>query len=215
VALNYAARNRQIIARRLLEQITPLGNHTCKIDIYHNFMEHTDSCDSLQLLEEMAKDGPFPKTIPSKTPGSCETISGWIHRKGATPTTQSNILVIPGSRGSLSYLVEVESDAAHGSLFSLAHGAGRRMARSKALKLHHSQNPNVKSLLQTELGSVVVCEKNELVYEEAPGSYKDVDSVVQCLSQDVCLPDGRGLVRVLATLRPLLTYKYKNPYPHK
>jgi release factor H-coupled RctB family protein len=217
VALNFAARNRKLIAERLLQQLTPSTNNEldCKIDIFHNFLEHIEF-DSMDAMEAMANVGPFPRTIPSPSDGvtSEKRQVGWIHRKGATPTTKSPLLVIPGSRGTHSYLVQVNPDLSHASGYSLAHGAGRCMPRSKALKLHKSRYPDTQQLLQTDFGGVVICDKQELVYEEAPGSYKDIDTVIRCLSEDVT-SDGRGLVRVLATLRPLLTYKYKNPYDHK
>jgi release factor H-coupled RctB family protein len=60
----------------------------------------------------------------------------WIHRKGATPSNTSDYLVIPGSRGSYSYLVKVNKDNISKSGYSLAHGAGRKMNRSKAFDLH-------------------------------------------------------------------------------
>jgi len=111
------------------------------------------------------EQGLFPKRVPTLDPNGKKNkaaVVGWIHRKGATPTTQSDILVIPGSRGSLSYLVEVNRRAHHGSAYSLAHGAGRRMARSTARARHRSQFPDPRRLLQTELGGVVVCEKKDL-----------------------------------------------------
>eukprot|EP01083_Nonionella_stella_P220832 789662_1 len=232
VAINFARRNRHLIAKRLLEQLTPGHSSSigpeCKIDIIHNFLELVE-IDSYDELKSMAKDqGLFPKRVPainnreSNNDGSNkEKRIGWIHRKGATPTTQSEILVIPGSRGSLSYLVEILQKAQHGSAYSLAHGAGRKMARSTARAKHRAQYPNVQRLLQTDLGGVVVCEEKDLVYEEAPASYKDIDRVVDCLTK-ISLIDGsndvergkekgQGLVRILATLRPILTYKYKDP----
>lgn len=213
VALNFAARNRKLIAERLLEQLTPSSKLVCKIDIYHNFMERIEY-DSIETMETMDSNGPFPRTIPPSSATKVKKV-GWIHRKGATPTTKSALLVIPGSRGTHSYLVQVNPDTVHASAYSLAHGAGRCMPRSKSLKLHKNRYPDTRQLLQTDLGGVVICEKQELVYEEAPGSYKDIDTVVRCLSEDVCNAQGHGLVRVLATLRPLMTYKYKNPYDHK
>ena len=58
----------------------------------------------------------------------------------------------------------------------------------------------VMELVQTPLGSRVVCEERDLLYEEAPAAYKKIEAVIQDLA-DV------GLVSVIATLRPLLTYK--------
>ena len=44
--------------------------------------------------------------------------------------------------------------------------------------------------------------------EEGPG----VDQVVGCLATGIRAEGGgTGLVRILATLRPILTYKYKDP----
>lgn len=66
----------------------------------------------------------------------------WIHRKGATPSTHSDYLVVPGSRGSYSYLVKVVKENVSKSGYSLAHGAGRKMTRSKALAMNKNKHPN-------------------------------------------------------------------------
>jgi len=188
VAINFAVRNRHLIAKRLLEQLTPGGiaHMDCKVDIIHNFLEKVEmDSNTMYAMKSMSQDL-FPKTIPVIKPGeeaAEEKTIGWIHRKGATPTTQSRILVIPGSKGSLSYLVEINEWAQHGSAYSLAHGAGRKVARSKALARHRAQYPNPQRLLRTGLGGVVVCEKKDLVYEEAPALYKDIDRVVNCLTK--------------------------------
>ena len=55
-------------------------------------------------------------------------------------------------------------------------------------------------LMQTSLGSRVICEDRDLLYEEAPMAYKPVESVIEALVE-------AGLIRVIATLRPVLTYK--------
>jgi len=54
----------------------------------------------------------------------------WLHRKGAAPSDQGPV-VIPGSRGALSYLVLPLGDGA-GHAYSLAHGAGRKWTRTSA-----------------------------------------------------------------------------------
>ncbi|MCU0242352.1 MAG: RtcB family protein [Vicinamibacteria bacterium] len=53
-----------------------------------------------------------------------------VHRKGATPAAQGVIGIIPGSMGTPGYVVRGKGEAA--SLHSAAHGAGRRMSRTKA-----------------------------------------------------------------------------------
>jgi release factor H-coupled RctB family protein len=55
-------------------------------------------------------------------------------------------------------------------------------------------------LAQTPLGGRVVCEERGLLYEEAPAAYKNIDAVIGDLV-------AAGLVSVIATFRPLLTYK--------
>jgi release factor H-coupled RctB family protein len=64
----------------------------------------------------------------------------------------------------------------------------------------------VEQLTRTELGSRVICEDRDLLYEEAPQAYKNVDVVVQDLVD-------AGLARIAAVLRPLLTYKTRSRAP--
>ena len=121
---------------------------------------------------------------------------GWLHRKGATPS-DAGVVVIPGSRGDYSYLV-APLPSEHG-LFSLAHGAGRKWMRSECKdRLVHRFTPA--QLNRTKLGSHVICGDKQLIYEEAPEAYKAIDSVIAPLVD-------AGLVKVLARLRPVLTYK--------
>lgn len=121
----------------------------------------------------------------------------WVHRKGAVPA-EGDFVVIPGSRGSLSYLVKpVSNDASHA--WSLAHGAGRKWARSEA-RLRIRERFDVHQLVQTPMGGRVICEDRDLLYEEAPAAYKNIGAVIQDLVD-------AGLVTVIASLRPLLTYK--------
>lgn len=123
----------------------------------------------------------------------------WIHRKGANPSTRG-ALVIPGSRGSLSYLV-LPTGAQDGNARSVSHGAGRKWNRHDCRSRLRDRFDEA-SLSRTQLGSRVICEDRDLLYEEAPQAYKDVGAVVQDLVD-------AGLVRVIATLRPLITYKLR------
>ena len=65
------------------------------------------------------------------------------------------------------------------------------MARSKAYAIVKDQNPNPLSLLKTEFDSIVVCENKQLIYEEAPIAYKNIDMVVSDLVE-------LGLVTIVA-----------------
>lgn len=121
---------------------------------------------------------------------------GWLHRKGASPAT-GQAIIIPGSRGDYSYLVAPIAKAE--SLYSLAHGAGRKWQRNDC-RQRLCQRFKIEQLSRTSLGSRVICKDTQLIYEEAPEAYKPIDSVLEAL-------EGAGLVQRLARLKPVLTYK--------
>lgn len=124
---------------------------------------------------------------------------GWVHRKGAAPHDAGPV-VIAGSRGTPSYLVMPRGDGDR-SLWSLAHGAGRKWTRADA-KARIRERYSPAELYQTELGSRVICEDRELLYEEAPPAYKSIDQVIDDLVT-------AGLCTPIARLRPIITYKVR------
>ncbi len=123
----------------------------------------------------------------------------WLHRKGAAPS-DNGPMVIPGSRGALSYLVCPTGDQMK-NLWSLAHGAGRKWNR-KSTRQRLKAKYNARALTQTALGSAVICENRDLLYEEAPEAYKKIETVIEDMV-------SAGLINVIATLRPLITYKMR------
>ncbi|KAG6552452.1 hypothetical protein Mapa_006013 [Marchantia paleacea] len=196
-ACKWAQVNRRIIAQRLLEQL----QGSCKgtlLDITHNNVVEIRSSDSPQ--------------VAGLAEGSGST-SLWLHRKGAAPTNKGLVL-IPGSRGAFSYLVKPrEQVPLLSSGWSLAHGAGRAMARSVARSSARSRGaaPDQKTarrmasdLTTTSLGSRVVCEDKALLFEERPEAYKDAACVIADLV-------SANLCTVVALMRPVLTYKMKIP----
>ena len=125
----------------------------------------------------------------------------WLHRKGANPSTRG-ALVIPGSRGALSYLVmPVDAAQQAGNAWSVSHGAGRKWNRTDC-RARLRERFGEAELVRTDLGSRVICEDRELLYEEAPQAYKNIAVVVDDLV-------AAGLVRIVARLRPLITYKVR------
>jgi release factor H-coupled RctB family protein len=132
-------------------------------------------------------------------PRSGESDCLWVHRKGAVAAGDEAVM-IPGSRGSLSYLVK---PLGNGEIraWSLAHGAGRKWSRSEA-RLRMRERFGKEQLVQTALGGRVICEERDLLYEEAPAAYKNVEAVIKDLVD-------AGLASVIATFRPLLTYKMR------
>ncbi len=172
-AVRWGEANRALIAYRFAEQ---LGAQASPIlDICHNSVTPTTLCGG-----------------------------GFLHRKGAAPADRGPV-VIPGSRGTLSYLISPRPPAAPGavadesSALSLAHGAGRKWKRSET-KARLSERFRPHMLLETPLKSRVICADRNLLYEEAPQAYKDIDSVVAALVQ-------AGLCSIVASLRPVITYK--------
>lgn len=125
------------------------------------------------------------------------TGEGWLHRKGCV-SSKEGAVVIPGSRGSLTYVCMPKKDT-HISLDSISHGAGRKWARS-ICKSRIDGKYDRNSIRSTKLKSQVVCHDTNLLFAEAPEAYKTVEQVIQSL-QDF------NLIDVVATLRPLITYK--------
>ncbi len=124
----------------------------------------------------------------------------WLHRKGAAPA-DCGPLVIPGSRGAFSYLVQ-PIGSAESALYSVAHGAGRKWNRSSSRqRLRQKFSPD--DLRRTEFGSRVICEDKDLLYEEAPQAYKNIDTVVE----DLC---AAGLIKIIAVYKPIVTYKKRS-----
>ena len=131
------------------------------------------------------------------TPQTLGEIPCWLHRKGAA-LSDAGPVVIPGSRGARSYLVLPVGDGEHCG-FSLAHGAGRKWTRSDA-KGRLKERFRPADLTRTDLGSTVICDDRDLLYEEAPQAYKDIDDVIGDLVH-------AEAARPVAVLSPLITYK--------
>jgi release factor H-coupled RctB family protein len=140
---------------------------------------------------------PDPSGTLSHRMGEVLGVRAWVHRKGAVVAADEAVM-IAGSRGSLGYLVKPLGDGESGA-WSLAHGAGRKWARSEA-RLRMRERFGKDQLVQTKLGSRVICGERDLLYEEAPAAYKNIEAVIEDLVD-------AGLLSVIATFRPLLTYK--------
>ncbi|MEY4565190.1 MAG: hypothetical protein RLY14_160 [Planctomycetota bacterium] len=128
----------------------------------------------------------------------------WLHRKGAAPADQG-LVVIPGSRSSLTYLVRPCGDGAI-NLKSLAHGAGRKVSRTQSdekfgkISLDELRRPKDKEI---GLDNLVICEQRDLLRQEHGKAYKDIDRVIEDMR-------AFGLLEVVATFKPILTYKTRS-----
>ena len=131
-----------------------------------------------------------------------ETGDGVLHRKGTAPADRG-LVPIPGSRGTLSYLVEPLAANRPETLASLAHGAGRKFDRASMHGRIRTGKTDRAKLTRNPFGGMIVCEDRDLLVEEAPEAYKSIDRVIADLADF-------GLARVVATFRPLVTFKTAN-----
>jgi tRNA-splicing ligase RtcB (3'-phosphate/5'-hydroxy nucleic acid ligase) len=104
-----------------------------------------------------------------------------VHRKGATPAGAGVLGIIPGSMGTPGYVVRGKGVAR--SLNSAAHGAGRRMSRTKA-----------KQMFRWEAAQKFLRERGVTLLsaglDEVPMAYKDIDEVMAAQS-DLVEPIAR------------------------
>ncbi|MCD6483189.1 MAG: RtcB family protein [Candidatus Aenigmarchaeota archaeon] len=189
-AANFAWTNRHMImhwTRESFKQVfsaDPLEDLRMKLiyDVAHNIAK----------LEEHEVDG--------------KKVKVYVHRKGATrsfpagreelPKDYKSIgqpVLIPGSMGTTSYVLVGTETAMQKSFGSTAHGAGRAMSRSKALKKYRGEQ--VSKELESR-GILVRAASWRVVAEEAPLAYKDIDEVVK-VSHEV------GIGNLVAKLRPI------------
>ncbi|MEO0026479.1 MAG: RtcB family protein [candidate division WOR-3 bacterium] len=129
-----------------------------------------------------------------------------VHRKGATrafapghpalPAKYRHLgqpVLIPGDMGTSSYLLLGTETAMKQTFGSACHGAGRVWSRTKALEA--TKRRDVAAELRAK-GIVVMAASREVLNEEVPDAYKDVDQVVE-----VC--HRAGIARKVARMRPL------------
>ena len=207
-AVRWAEAGRALLAQRFLDTVGTTGERVW--DGCHNSITRISSPSPLAhgrdaLPRVQADRQVCPTTLVERAGVRNENEfdagraqrSLWLHRKGAAPADRGP-LVIPGSRGTFSYLVEPRGDGASHA-WSLAHGAGRKWTRSDS-RARVRERFRPAQLVQTGLGGRVVCGDRGLLYEEAPPAYKNIEQVIE----DLC---AAGLIKIIATLRPLLTYK--------
>ncbi len=111
-----------------------------------------------------------------------------VHRKGATRANKGEIGIIPGSQGTCSYIVRGLGNPE--SFKSCSHGAGRLMGRKDARRRLSLEN----ELKQLSDKGVVHSIRNAKDLDEAPGSYKDIQQVMD---------NQTDLVEIVVKLEPL------------
>ncbi len=129
-----------------------------------------------------------------------------IHRKGATrafaaghqdlPESYRKIgqpVLIPGDMGTHSYLLLGTERAMTETFGSTCHGAGRVMSRTKALEITRGRQIDEELRQQ---GITVMAASAEVLREEVPDAYKDIDQVVNAVH-------NAGISRKICRMRPI------------
>lgn len=129
----------------------------------------------------------------------------YVHRKGATrafakgapgvPDKYAEVgqpVLIPGDMGSASFVLVGTERAMRETFGSTCHGAGRLLSRKAATR--RFDKDRVLSELRSR-GIYLKSASREGIVEEAPGAYKDIDSVIR-------IADGAGISRPVAKLVP-------------
>jgi tRNA-splicing ligase RtcB (3'-phosphate/5'-hydroxy nucleic acid ligase) len=107
-----------------------------------------------------------------------------VHRKGATPASEGELGIIPGSMTAPGFIVKGKGQLA--ALQSASHGAGRKMSRTQATK----------STTQAALKEML--KKHDVMLiggglDEAPQAYKDINEVMK---------SQQNLVEILGSFSP-------------
>jgi tRNA-splicing ligase RtcB len=118
-----------------------------------------------------------------------------VHRKGATRAMPGQPVLVPGDMGTGSWLLEGVSG--NRAFASSCHGAGRLMSRSEAKK--QIDGKALKRELESR-GIRVHANTPNIMSEEAPDAYKDVDEVIR-------LSNSAGLTKPIARMSPLAVIK--------
>lgn len=112
-----------------------------------------------------------------------------IHRKGATPAWKGTLGIIPGSMADPGFVVRGKGNEA--ALWSAAHGAGRRMSRSAAMK--RFSFGDLQQVLKKRNITLLSAGLDEI-----PMAYKDIEHVMkqQCDLVDIVAVFEPSLVKM-------------------
>ena len=187
-AVNYAFNNRHIMGhwvRETFDSIFGKGTGEQMKLVY-------DVCHNIAKIEEHDIDGKRTKVC--------------VHRKGATrafaagrieiPPAYRDVgqpVIIPGSMGTSSFVLVGKPWAMENTFGSTCHGSGRVMSRTQAIN-----TINGKQLQEDLLGKGILVKSTEyeLLAEEAPAAYKNVDDVVGSVEK-------AGISGIVAKLVPI------------
>ncbi len=188
-AANFAWCNRQLLMWQTRE-------------VFESVFKRTWEALDMQLVYDVAHNiAKFEKHVIDGKPKDV-----WVHRKGATrafppnhpelPAVYASIgqpVLIPGDMGGASWVLVGQRASMLKTFGSACHGAGRTMSRHAAVRA--AQGRRIDEEL-SEKGIVARARSWKGLAEEQSAAYKDVDVVVDVVSQ-------AGIAKKVARLRPL------------
>lgn len=188
-AANYAWANRQCIMHWVREA-------------FENVLGKNAEAMGMNLVYDVAHNiAKFERHIVT---GEIKNVC--VHRKGATrafapghsdiPTVYKSIgqpVIIPGDMGTHSYLLLGTQQAMDETFGSTCHGAGRILSRSAAMR--QTKGRRVDQEL-AEKGIYVLSASNEILRQEMPDAYKDIDMVVNAVHE-------AGISRKVVRMKPI------------
>ncbi len=167
-AMQFALRFAEVNRSRMLDQVehafdrhTGIGRFDRTVDVHHNYA---------------AWENHFGQ-------------DGIVHRKGAVRAKRGEIVLVPGSMGTASYVGEGLGNPE--AFETCQHGAGRAMSRKAARKVMSSSELFGE---MDRLGVRLLSGDPKTAAEEAPFAYKDIESV---------MAQSADLVRPVKRLTPL------------
>ncbi len=184
---NYAWANRQMITHATRQVLANMF----RID-YEDMPLIYDVAHNVAKMEEHVLDG--------------KRMTVCVHRKGATRafgpgsrdlpsdlTSQGQPVIIPGSMGTSSYVLQGTHHAMDKTFGSTCHGAGRIMSRTEAKK--RLSGRNITEDLRNK-GIIVRAHSENSISDEAPEVYKPSEEVVNVVHE-------LGISMLVARLSPL------------
>jgi tRNA-splicing ligase RtcB len=165
--VEFAAANRRAMMGRVMEILADIessADFSPALDVAHNYA---------------ALENHFGREV-------------YVHRKGATRAAAGGTGIIPGSQGSVSYIVRGKGNPE--SFSSCSHGAGRRLGRKQARR----ELDFKAEVARLERQGILHAIRHKSDLEEAAGAYKDIAVVIGNQSD---------LIEIVTTLKPLAVVK--------
>lgn len=184
-AANFGFVNRQMIVSRVREVFKkwfPESSLGIVYGLAHNIAK----------VEKHVVDGENRRLIVHRK-GATRAFAGGNPNLGGVFRYTGHPVLVPGDMGTASYLLVGVQGNDQLSFGSSCHGAGRLISRTKSLNSFNSET--VTRNLEN-MGIYLRAQSKQVISEEAPGSYKNIDDVIEAVT-------GAMLTRPVARMVPV------------